>query len=185
MEWFMSLEGVSELRAPRIFCTILCPHDPAQVRHLRLHLMHGFHQRLAELSAISPMRRGVLPWPRGCWDGRLSGLAQGCVAEQSSLRVYRRLDPALHPLELAERGEPMSLDATFDYGAAVRLVRTVHNDGSFPARSGDLLVRKGPSAAVRDIGSFLQDQVITRCIFSKLGYSGGVASRSCCRPRRP
>ncbi len=68
----------------------------------------------------------------------------------------------------------MSLDATFDYGAAVRLVRTVHNDGSFPGKKrGDLLVRKGAIGHVRDIGSFLQDQVIYQVHFLELGYSVG------------
>ena len=68
----------------------------------------------------------------------------------------------------------MSLDATFDYGAAVRLVRTVHNDGSFPGKKrGDLLVRKGAIGHVRDIGSFLQDQVIYQVHFLELGFSVG------------
>jgi len=43
----------------------------------------------------------------------------------------------------------------------VRLIRNVRDDGTFPGvRMGDLLVRRGSVGVVRDIGSFLQDQVI-------------------------
>jgi nitrogen fixation protein NifZ len=43
----------------------------------------------------------------------------------------------------------------------VRLIRNVRDDGTFPgARMGDLLVRRGSVGVVRDVGSFLQDQII-------------------------
>lgn len=49
----------------------------------------------------------------------------------------------------------------FDYGDAVRVIRNVRNDGTFPGRpTGDLLVRRGAIGHVRDVGTFLQDQVI-------------------------
>lgn len=49
----------------------------------------------------------------------------------------------------------------FDYGAAVRVIRNVRNDGTYPGmQTGDLLVRRGSVGHVRDIGTFLQDQVI-------------------------
>jgi nitrogen fixation protein NifZ len=49
----------------------------------------------------------------------------------------------------------------FEYGDQVRLVRNVRNDGTFPGRStGTLLVRRGSTGYVRDVGTFLQDQMI-------------------------
>ncbi|MGE0081992.1 MAG: nitrogen fixation protein NifZ [Thiohalomonadaceae bacterium] len=49
----------------------------------------------------------------------------------------------------------------FDYGAAVRVIRNVRNDGTFPGvKVGELLVRRGSVGYVRDVGTFLQDQVI-------------------------
>lgn len=51
--------------------------------------------------------------------------------------------------------------ARFDYGDEVRVVRNVRNDGTFPgAATGTLLIRRGSTGVVRDIGTFLQDQVI-------------------------
>lgn len=99
MEWFMSLEGVSELESAEDFLHHFCvPHDPAQVRHLRLHLMHGFHQRLADLSAIPTDEAGRFALAQSVLTAVYQGLSQGGVAEQSSLRVYRRLDPLFIPL---------------------------------------------------------------------------------------
>jgi len=49
----------------------------------------------------------------------------------------------------------------WDYGDAVRVTRNVRNDGTFPgAAVGDLLVRRGRVGYVRNVGSFLQDQII-------------------------
>jgi nitrogen fixation protein NifZ len=49
----------------------------------------------------------------------------------------------------------------FDYGEAVRVTRNVRNDGTFPGEdTGTLLVRRGSIGYVRDVGSFLQDQII-------------------------
>ncbi len=67
------------------------------MRHLRLHLMHGFHQRLAELSAIPTDEAGRFALAQSVLTAVYQGLTQGCVAEQSSLRVYRRLDPLFIP----------------------------------------------------------------------------------------
>ena len=65
-------------------------------------------------------------------------------------------------------------DAQFDYGAPVRLVRAVRDDGSFPGKQrGDLLVRKGSLGYVRDVGTILQDQVIYQVHFVELGYTVG------------
>jgi nitrogen fixation protein NifZ len=49
----------------------------------------------------------------------------------------------------------------FEYGDAVRVIRNVRNDGTYPGLStGDLLVRRGSVGTVIEIGTFLQDQLI-------------------------
>jgi hypothetical protein len=49
----------------------------------------------------------------------------------------------------------------WELGDAVRVTRNVRNDGTFPGvETGDLLVRRGRIGHVRDVGTFLQDQVI-------------------------
>lgn len=49
----------------------------------------------------------------------------------------------------------------FDYGDEVRVIRNLRNDGSFPgADKGDLLIRRGQIGHVRNVGTFLQDQII-------------------------
>ncbi|MGB4467331.1 MAG: nitrogen fixation protein NifZ [Azovibrio sp.] len=48
----------------------------------------------------------------------------------------------------------------------VRVVRNVRDDGTFPgADVGELLVRRGSTGLVRDIGTFLQDQIIYTVFF--------------------
>jgi len=49
----------------------------------------------------------------------------------------------------------------FDYGTEVRVLRNVRNDGTYPGEAtGALLVRRGSSGYVRDVGTFLQDQIV-------------------------
>lgn len=49
----------------------------------------------------------------------------------------------------------------FEYGDAVRVLRNLRNDGTFPGRpTGALLIRRGSTGFVRDIGTFLQDQIV-------------------------
>jgi nitrogen fixation protein NifZ len=49
----------------------------------------------------------------------------------------------------------------WDYGDAVRVIRNVRNDGTFPGvDTGQLLVRRGRVGHVRNVGTFLQDQII-------------------------
>ncbi|WP_319529225.1 nitrogen fixation protein NifZ [uncultured Cohaesibacter sp.] len=49
----------------------------------------------------------------------------------------------------------------YEYGEVVRVTRNVRNDGTYPgANTGTLLIRRGSTGVVRDIGTFLQDQVI-------------------------
>jgi nitrogen fixation protein NifZ len=49
----------------------------------------------------------------------------------------------------------------FDYGDEVRVLRTVRNDGTYPGlATGTLLIRRGSTGFVRDVGTFLQDQIV-------------------------
>jgi len=49
----------------------------------------------------------------------------------------------------------------WDIGDALRVVRNVRNDGTFPgAALGELLIRRGSVGTVVDVGTFLQDQII-------------------------
>jgi len=58
----------------------------------------------------------------------------------------------------------------YGYGEAVRVTRTVRNDGSYPGVArGERLVRRGSIGYVRDRGTFLQDQAIYAVHFPELG----------------
>lgn len=49
----------------------------------------------------------------------------------------------------------------YDYGDAVRVIRNVRNDGTYPGLEvGAPLVRRGSVGYVVNVGTFLQDQVI-------------------------
>jgi nitrogen fixation protein NifZ len=49
----------------------------------------------------------------------------------------------------------------FDFGTQVRVLRNVRNDGTYPGQAtGTLLLRRGSVGYVRDVGTYLQDQVI-------------------------
>lgn len=49
----------------------------------------------------------------------------------------------------------------YEYGDSVRVIRNVRNDGTFPGlETGALLVRRGSVGFVKDVGTFLQDQII-------------------------
>lgn len=53
------------------------------------------------------------------------------------------------------------MNARWDYGEAVRVIRNVRDDGTYPGMNpGDFLVRRGSVGYVIDVGSFLQDQII-------------------------
>ncbi len=61
----------------------------------------------------------------------------------------------------------MVADAKFSTGAAVRVTRNIRNDGTYPgAERGELLVSRGSAGYVRDVGTFLQDQVIYEVFFT-------------------
>ncbi len=53
------------------------------------------------------------------------------------------------------------MNPVYDYGDEVRVIRNLRNDGSFPGKDkGDLLIRRGQVGHVRNMGTFLQDQII-------------------------
>lgn len=53
------------------------------------------------------------------------------------------------------------MDARWDFGESVRLIRNVRNDGTYPGlETGAPLVRRGSVGFVVDVGTFLQDQII-------------------------
>lgn len=58
----------------------------------------------------------------------------------------------------------------FEFGAEVRVLRNVRNDGTFPGEpTGALLIRRGSTGFVRDVGTFLQDQIIYSVHFLEQG----------------
>lgn len=60
--------------------------------------------------------------------------------------------------------------AHWDFGDAVRVVRNVRNDGTYPGvATGELLVRRGSIGHIVDIGTFLQDQIIYSVHFLEVG----------------
>jgi nitrogen fixation protein NifZ len=53
------------------------------------------------------------------------------------------------------------MEYRYEFGEAVRLIRNVRNDGTYPGMEiGDFLVRRGSVGHVQNVGTFLQDQVI-------------------------
>ncbi len=49
----------------------------------------------------------------------------------------------------------------YEFGDEVRVLRNVRNDGTYPGEAtGALLIRRGSTGFVRDVGTFLQDQII-------------------------
>ncbi len=62
----------------------------------------------------------------------------------------------------------------FEYGEAVRVIRNLRNDGTYPGKAtGKLLVRRGSIGYVRDVGTFLQDQLIYSVDFVDQGIMVG------------
>lgn len=54
----------------------------------------------------------------------------------------------------------------FEYGDSVRLTRNVRNDGTYPGMEvGELLLTRGATGVVYDVGTYLQDQLIYRVHF--------------------
>lgn len=48
----------------------------------------------------------------------------------------------------------------------MRVLRPIRNDGTYPGKArGELLVRRGSTGVVQDVGTFLQDQIIYAVLF--------------------
>ena len=64
----------------------------------------------------------------------------------------------------------MILEPRFASDDAVRVIRNIRNDGTYPGQpTGALLVRRGNVGFVRHIGVFLQDQIIYTVHFLEAG----------------
>lgn len=60
----------------------------------------------------------------------------------------------------------MPLVSEFKPGDAIRVLRPIRNDGTFPGKArGELLVQRGSIGVVQDVGTFLQDQIIYAVLF--------------------
>ena len=58
----------------------------------------------------------------------------------------------------------------FEFGNEVRIIRNVRDDGTFPGMDpGTLLVKRGSTGFVMNVGTFLQDQLIYTVNFLELG----------------
>ncbi|BAU57911.1 nitrogen fixation protein NifZ [Halorhodospira halochloris] len=74
----------------------------------------------------------------------------------------------------------------FELGAAVRVVRNVRDDGTYPgAQRGELLVRRGSVGYVREVGTFLQDQIIYSVDFPSVGKIVGCREEELIDPLQP
>ena len=74
----------------------------------------------------------------------------------------------------------------FDFGEEVRLNRDIYNDGTYPGESsGELLVARGSIGYVRDIGYFLQDEVIFSIHFLEQGRLVGCREKELLRSDEP
>ncbi len=62
------------------------------------------------------------------------------------------------------------MQTQWDLGDAVRVVRNVRNDGTYPGvETGELLIRRGSVGHIVDVGTFLQDQIIYSVHFLDAG----------------
>jgi nitrogen fixation protein NifZ len=60
------------------------------------------------------------------------------------------------------------MEYRFEFGRRVRVIRTVRSDGTYPGLDrGDKLVSAGSVGVVRNVGLFLQDQVIYTVHFTE------------------
>jgi len=66
------------------------------------------------------------------------------------------------------------MDAQFDYGEKVRVIKNIRNDGTFMGKNrGALLIRRGSEGYIKGVGKFLQDQVIYQVHFLEQGVTVG------------
>ena len=66
------------------------------------------------------------------------------------------------------------MDAKFDYGEKVRVIKNIRNDGTFMGiKRGALIIRRGSEGYIKGVGKFLQDQVIYQVHFLDQGCTVG------------
>jgi len=66
------------------------------------------------------------------------------------------------------------MEARFDYGDKVRVIKNIRNDGTFMGKNrGALLIRRGSLGYIKGVGKFLQDQVIYQVHFMEQGCTVG------------
>jgi nitrogen fixation protein NifZ len=66
------------------------------------------------------------------------------------------------------------MNACFDYGDKVRVIKNIRNDGTFMGTNrGDLIIRRGSVGYIKGVGKFLQDQVIYQVHFLEQGCTVG------------
>jgi nitrogen fixation protein NifZ len=66
------------------------------------------------------------------------------------------------------------MDALFEYGEKVRIIKNIRNDGTFMGIDrGVLLIRRGSEGYIKGIGKFLQDKVIYQVDFIEQGVTVG------------
>lgn len=74
----------------------------------------------------------------------------------------------------------------FEFGQEVRIVRNVRNDGTYPGLPiGALLVRRGCTGFVTNVGTFLQDQLIYTVNFLELNKIVGCREEELIRIDEP
>ncbi len=80
-------------------------------------------------------------------------------------------------MKISRDSDEVELDGPpeFEYGAKVRSLKQIRNDGTFPGKDiGDLLCKKGEEGYVVSIGTFLQQFYIYGVEFISSGYRVGM-----------
>jgi nitrogen fixation protein NifZ len=72
----------------------------------------------------------------------------------------------------------ITADPVFDYGAKVKSIKTIRNDGTYAGKDiGDVLVKKGDIGYVTSIGTFLQQFYIYAVDFVDTGHRVGMRGK--------
>lgn len=72
----------------------------------------------------------------------------------------------------------ITADPIFDFGAKVRSIKTVRNDGTYAGKDiGEVLVKKGDIGYVTSIGTFLQQFYIYAVDFVDTGHRVGMRGK--------
>lgn len=72
----------------------------------------------------------------------------------------------------------ITADPIFDYGAKVKSIKTVRNDGTYAGKDiGEILVKKGDIGYVTSIGTFLQQFYIYAVDFVDTGHRVGMRGK--------